>query len=200
MSDDFASAPHLTSEELAAYLDRRVDAASQARIDAHLAFCPACRAELVEARLLVDSASIEHARSRGARAPHPRVWLAAAGIIAIALLPLARIVVRSRDVSVSERAAKPAPAAIEVLSPPNLAVDRAAVVFAWRPVVGASTYRLTVTDSSGAPLLTVVTKDTVHAARAIDLHRGGSYLWYVDGLTSDGRAVTSGIQSFSTAR
>jgi predicted anti-sigma-YlaC factor YlaD len=200
MSDDFGSAPHLTSEELAAYLDSRLEATPRARIERHLADCAECRTELVEARSLLDSANIRSARSRSVRAPHPAAWLAAAGIVAIAFLPLVRQVVRSRDVSSSERATRPAQAAIEVVSPPNQRVDVAAAVFAWRPVAGASTYRLTVTDSSGTPLLTVVTSDTVHIGSDIALHRGGSYLWYVDGLTSDGRAITSGIQSFSTTR
>lgn len=200
MSDDSGTAAHITSGELAAYLDGRLQATARGQLERHLADCAECRAELVEARSLLDSANVHSARSRAVRVRHPGAWLAVAGIVAIAFLPLVRQVVRSRDVSSAERAARPAQAAIEVLSPLNQRVDVAAAVFVWRPVAGASTYRLTVTDSSGTPLLTVVTSDTVHIGSDIALHRGGSYLWYVDGLTNDGRAVTSGIQSFSTTR
>ena len=200
MSDTFGTAAHITSEELAAYLDGRLNGALQARVEDHLADCALCRSELVEARALLALPGIDSARSRRARAPRPWAWLAAAGIVAIAALPLMRQMVGSNDIHFAERTAQPARSAIEVVSPPNQRVDVAALVFAWRPVAGAGTYRLTVTDSSGTPLLTVVTRDTTHTAADVALHRGGSYLWYVDGLTSDGRTVTSGIQSFSTAR
>jgi hypothetical protein len=90
---------------------------------------------------------------------------------------------------------------IDVLAPRDRPVDAAAIVFSWRPVEGASTYRLTVTDSSGAPLFTTATSDTTAAPPAgTTLRRGSSYLWYVDGLTSDGHTVSSGVRSFTTLR
>jgi hypothetical protein len=200
MSDNFGAVSHISSEELAAYLDGRLDGAVQARVEDHLADCAACRSELVEARAVLALPGVGSARSRRARAPRPWAWLAAAGIVAIAALPLMRQTVSSHDSSSPERTAQSTRPTIEVVSPPTQQVDVASLVFAWRPVAGASMYRLTVTDSSGTPLLTVVTSDTAHTAADVALRRGGSYLWYVDGLTSDGRTVTSGIQSFSTAR
>ena len=200
MSDHFGDVAHVTSEELAAYLDGRLGGAVQARVEGHLADCAACRSELVESRALLASPDIGSAPARRTRASRPWAWLAAAGIVAIATLPLMQQMASSRHLSRAERAVQPTRAAIDVVSPPHERVGITGLVFAWRPVAGASTYRLTVTDSAGTPLSTVVTRDTIHAAADIALHPGGSYLWYVDGLTTDGRAVTSGIQSFSTTR
>lgn len=63
---DFLSTDHLSTEAAAAYVDRRLPAAGQARADAHLARCPRCRREVAdqhEARhVLRDSGPIQMPR------------------------------------------------------------------------------------------------------------------------------------------
>lgn len=201
MSADLESTSHLTDEELAAYLDRTLDARLLARFDAHMAECADCRADLVEVRSLLEARNALSVPSQIARGRRAVTWLAAAGILTIAFLPLLRRGAPSGDELPAVRAPSSAPSRIEIVAPPNGQVPPFGVVFTWRSVEGASTYRLTVTDSAGASLFNTVTPDTsVTAPASIEIRRGGSYLWYVDGLTSDGRTVSSGIHSFSTAR
>ena len=189
---------HLTSEELAAYIDGRLEPAQSARVESHMADCADCRADLVATRPLLAEASLRMHRGRSWRGA---AWLAAAAVIAIAFVPLLQHAIGSRGNNPQVRATQTSRAAIEIVSPRSASVDAESVVFAWRPVAGASTYRLTLTDSSGEPLFNGSTAETTFtgAARA-KLHRGSSYLWYVDALASDGRTVSSGIRSFTTSR
>ncbi|HEY2855584.1 MAG TPA: zf-HC2 domain-containing protein [Gemmatimonadaceae bacterium] len=201
MSTDSASLPHLTSEELAAYLDDRLDSRSIARLESHLSDCRECRAELVATRALVESSIATTDRRLTAPAIRARTWLAAAAVIAITVLPLIGRSLHSRSDTAPVRATPERPPAIAVLAPDNRSADAARVTFVWRPVESARTCRLTVTDSAGAPLFTVATSDTVVSPPANGhLERGTSYLWYLDCLTSDGVTVSSGIRSFATDR
>jgi len=201
MSADSTLESHITSEELAAYLDRRLEASSSARIENHMADCGECRADLVEARSLLATTNASAFSLPAGRASRTRVWFAAAGIVALACLPLLRWAVPSPGVTPSLRAAPTFKPRVEVIAPDNRLVDAAAVVFIWRSVEQASTYRLTLTDSSATPLFTMVTTDTAATTPAgIQLRRGASYLWYVDALTSDGHTLSSGIRLLSTSR
>lgn len=200
MSADFTSAPHVGSEELAAYIDGRLDLSSAARVEAHLAECAGCRDDLVQARSLLDSPAATLPQSRAGRARWNRAWLAAAGILAIASLPLLQRASRTRGDTPRYRAAPTFRSHIDVIGPDARPVDVSAIVFVWRAVDGASTYRLTVTDSSGSSVFSVTTGDTaVRPPSGAKIKRGSSYLWYVDGITSEGRTMTSGIRSFSTS-
>src|SRR5687768_6406174 len=52
---DMTSEPaHLRPSELAGYLDRQLDGAGRARVEAHLDSCAACREELAEVARLSD--------------------------------------------------------------------------------------------------------------------------------------------------
>jgi hypothetical protein len=195
------SPSHVTSEELAAYLDRRLDAISSAALERHLADCADCRADLVDARSLLQSTAASPALLRTARPPRARIWVAAAAVLIIAILPLAQRAMQPRDSTPTVRTTRMARNGIDVLAPREHSVEAATIVFAWRPVEGASTYRLTVTDSSGTPLFTTATTDTSAAPPAGTVFRRGSaYLWYVDGLTTDGQTMSSGVRSFTTQR
>jgi hypothetical protein len=189
------SESHITSEELGAYIDGRLDQTRSARLESHMADCADCRADLIDVRALLATAPQASSRSRR------RAWLVAAGIIAIVSVPPALLLVPSRADSPAIRATQTTRATIEIVSPLQSPIDLASVVFVWRPVADATTYRLTVTDSSGAPVFTrVAAETTLTFAGASELHRGTSYLWYVDGITSNGLTVTSGIRSFATSK
>ena len=201
MRADLDSKSHLTDEDLAAYLDRNLDATSLARFDTHMARCAECRADFVEARSLLESTDALSVSSRLVLGRRAVIWLAAAGILTIAFLPLLRREGRLGEGSKAVRAPSSAPLRIEIVAPPERQVASSAVVFTWRSVEGASTYRVTVADSAGSALFNTVTSDTsVTPPAGVEIRRGGTYLWYVDGLTSDGRTVGSGIHSFSTQR
>jgi hypothetical protein len=202
MSTDPSSTEHLTSTELAGYLDGRLDATSSLRLESHLASCADCRAEMADVRALLASPEAERAAATGLpRRARARTWLAAAAVVAIAGVPLLQRFVAPREQAPAVRAAPTRQAVIDVIAPREGSADGAAVVFTWHAVQDATTYRLTVTDSSGAPLLTRATTDTTVSAPAErTLVRGRVYLWYVDGLRRDGRTSSSGIHSFSMAR
>lgn len=164
-----------------------------------MAECADCRDDLVQARSLLESAPPLAVKPRPRRIPRVRTWLAAAGILAVASLPLLQRAARPRDDAPRFRAAPTVQSRIDVVGPDAQSVNAATIVFAWHPIDGASAYRVTMTDSSGTPLFTTVTTDTsVRPAAGTDVHRGKSYLWYVDGLTSGGRTLTSGVRSFTT--
>lgn len=72
--------------------------------------------------------------------------------------------------------------------------------FVWRSAGPAATYRLTLTDPSGAPVWTSSAPDTaVVLAETVKLEGGRAYFWYVDALLPDGRSATTGVQQFRTS-
>jgi anti-sigma factor RsiW len=199
MSADSASQSHLSNEELAAYLDRRLDAATMARVESHMANCRDCRADLVEVRALLAPEVTGASARRISRFAGPRPWLAAA-IVLIALAPLIHRAVRSRGDADRVRASLSRPA-VEVIAPRRYSGGAPGLVFTWRAVAGASAYRLTIADSAGVPLVTRMTSDTTSAVPLGDrIQLGHAYLWYVDCLTRDGRTVSSGIRAISLPR
>src|SRR3954451_21753508 len=120
---------HLDPHEVASYLSGTSEPAARARIEAHLADCEECTAELVAVRRL----------HRGA--PGGRRWLGAAPGAA----PGDAVVLICPGVGGRPAMTPPvrgdSPSAVVSLSPP----DGAALVtpvFAWRPVAGATAYRI----------------------------------------------------------
>ena len=93
----------------------------------------------------------------------------------------------------AQRAPATSAATIETTRPTNggrIPID--SVTFGWRPVPGAMTYHLFVTDSRGAPVYNRTTSDTmVGPITDAHLSRGSRYFWYVDALRNDGSSVTS---------
>ena len=203
MNADSGGIPHVTSEELAGYLEHRLDRETEHRVEAHMAECAGCRGDLVQIRTLLGALAENRERGHDRRRWRRGAWLAAAALAAIAVVPLARRVEQRRSVAPVLRATPTAGTRIAVVAPdpatPERPVDPTTLVFTWRAVAGAGTYRVTVTDSAGAPVFTTTTSDTSTAPPTTrTLARGSSYLWYVDALRGDGTTWSSGVQSFST--
>lgn len=200
MSADSDSVSHLTSEELAAYLDGRLDSAVVARLESHMAQCRDCRGEMVAARATLESAKTISRRPLAAHVTRRRAWLIAASVLVVASIPVLQRGLRSRADAIRERATTRTSSHIEVVAPEGQPVSAESVTFTWRRVAQESICRLTVTDPSGTALFTLSTPDTVASSSGRNLQPGRSYLWYVDCLTSDGRSLSSGIRTFSTSR
>ena len=198
-SSDEPAMRHLSSEQIAAYLDGEVAAEEKGRIQGHLADCSLCRAEMTE---LTD---LLYARGRRRR------WtiaasVAAAAVAAVLLVggPLSREVpeenrgIRSPDMA-AQREAVPA---ISASAPaPDATVEQTELVFAWRSLGEGTLYRLAVTDEGGDPLWRGETLDTTSLLPSdVVLERGRVYLWYVDALLADGETATTGVQRFRTAK
>lgn len=196
--------PHVTSEDLAGYLEHRLDRESTRQVETHMAECAACRADLVQVRALLGPLPGIRQTAQH-RSWLRRGWLAAAALAGVALVPLARRAEQRQAPAHSLRTAASSATRIAVVAPDPAAqqrpIDPDKVVFTWRAVDGAGTYRITVTDSAGTPVFTTTTADTsIMPPRPHLLAHGGSYLWYVDALRGDGTTWSTGVQSFSTTR
>ena len=177
---------HLDPHEIAVYLAGTADLAWRSRIERHLADCEECTAEV---------AAVRHLRNPGTRA---RRWIgagaAAAATITLVLLgprvggrPAgAPPVLRGEDSS----------AAIVTLAPPDGAELRTPT-FAWRPVAGATAYRITITRADGDSVWAASVRDTaVLVPKGALVPTAEAYFWYVDALLADGRSVAGTAHEF----
>ncbi|MGE5230731.1 MAG: zf-HC2 domain-containing protein, partial [Deltaproteobacteria bacterium] len=125
---------HLEPHEVVAYLERTLPAADRARVEAHLAACEDCSSEIAEVWRLWR---------RGVK---PTSWLpiglAAAAVIAVVVLMR----------PAGNRAETPAPdvlrgseraSAVITVAPADSVVVQGQPVLVWRPVAGATGYRVT---------------------------------------------------------
>jgi hypothetical protein len=189
---------HLTSEEVAAYLDNTLSEAECARVKSHLADCDACRKEVVSVSKLLAGAS----RSR-----HRVIafsTLAAAAALAFLLvrpsidstLP-ASVALRGRDTP----AASEGVSALRAIAPVGPETSADGTVFVWHPALPGATYRFTLTDERGGKVWVGSTNDTTLALpRETSLLKNRDYHWYVDVLLPDGSSATTGITSFQVVR
>jgi anti-sigma factor RsiW len=180
---------HIENGLLAAYVDRRLPAAEEARVEAHLAACDDCRLEVIEVRRLLSTRA--------------RRWpvIAALGAAAVLLLVLTRPGQHTSAPSPIRGGGGPEPVAPTVLEPAVGAVVPAnAVTFVWRGVEAPASYRLTLTDERGDVVWSVDTPDTnVATDSSVRFLHGRTYYWSVDVLMRDGRSTTTGFHSFRVA-
>lgn len=192
---DENSGPHLTPEELGAYLDQTLRSEVRARIDDHLVECIECRQEAIAVGRLAH-------REGPGRSRRVAYWVAPIAAAAIAGLLLlgpgadelgdpGEPLLRSDDVEEV--------AAITAVTPLASAQPHPdSVVFRWRPVDDDLVYQVTLMDESGAVVWRDRTADsTIALTPEISLSRGSLYYWYVDALLGDGRSVTSGVKEFA---
>jgi len=187
------SQSHLSAGDIAAYVDGDLTSSESDRVEAHLAACDECRAEVVAVQRLVRT------RPRvGRRLLLVPIGLAAAAAIVFALL--ARFPESSstgRDVLRSDSVPSDAApgARIDIIAPRDgdtVSVTRAK--FAWRALARDATYRFTLADQSGRAVWTTTVSDTLVLLPAeVMLQPGTSYFWYVDALRADGRSASSGV-------
>jgi hypothetical protein len=189
---------HLSPDEAGAMVEGRLAGDRLATVQAHLAVCAQCRAELASVSTLIESAPVIARRRPG----RPIVGVAfAAAAAAIICVPL---VLRHDSAPSSGRRDQrglKSLGAIAVVSPGNaVPVDQDSIQFVWHRD-DSSTYRIVVTDSAGGQLYTATTIDTVLTPPpTIRLAAGARYFWYVDALRPDGSSVSSSSTSFTVRR
>jgi anti-sigma factor ChrR (cupin superfamily) len=188
---------HISTDDLAELVDGQLSADRQAVVDAHLAVCERCRAELLSAAAIVDSASTAPTRRSSSR------WLVAGAAVAAAavamLMVLPRATKRDALVPASEREQRGASSAtIATVSPGGGAqISRSAVHFTWHGD-GRSSYRLILMDSEGTPVFTISTPNTtVVPPDTLRLVGGAHYFWYVDALQPDGSSASTPLNGFT---
>lgn len=177
---------HLEPEEISAYVDGASAGATRSRVEAHLAHCADCRAELVGVSRIVASLPRLQARR------HRRWWsAAAAAIVLIVVTPRA-----SRDTSEHREAAVTTTVAPRAVAPVG-AVDSATSLM-WSSVPHADRYRVRLFTGDGAVLWESETTDTTATLPgSIGLRSGGAYFWKVEAQTGFGRSAASELNEFS---
>jgi len=181
----------VTPEQLAAFLDGRLEGDEQARVEAYLADNPSARHELIKASRI-------NASFPPRAEPRPRLigilgGLAAAAAIAVVALQPGPAVSRA-SVAVERRSPLTEVGSVELISPQvSGKTVRDPIQLSWHPIAGA-TYRVVLSDSAGGTLFEKSTGDTtVSVVRSTLESVSGKIYWTVDAQTSDGSSVTSGI-------
>ena len=178
---------HLSAEVLAGYIDRSLPPPTRASVDAHLAECASCRAELVAAKRLVRSAPSAK-WTRGS-------FVAVAGIAATILVALLIRPNAQPDERLRSTVGSSASVLTTVNPPPDSASAATDRTFVWRRDAAVVEYTLTLMDADGRTRWSVSTSDTsVTLPDSIALTPGTTGYWYVDGLRGDGRSVGTGRQ------
>jgi hypothetical protein len=191
--------PHLTSEQVAAYLDNTLSEAECADVKAHLADCDACRREIVSVSRLVEGAP----RSRRRFVALSTMAAAAAVVVFVLARPSSDsgLTTRTPLRGAATPAASEGATTVRVIAPIGQQPTSDGIVFVWHPASPGATYRLTLTDDRGGQLWIGSTNDTTLAIpKSTAVLPGQSYHWYVDVLQADAAAATSGIKSFQVAR
>lgn len=194
--------PHLKDDVLAAYLDGALSATERRIAEDHLAGCALCRDELVDISKLVAD------RARVRRWPRLAGSFAAVAAAAIAFAvvgpwraargPSTAPGDRMRESTFVDGASRRAvavvsPAEGDIVTPRTLR-------FAWRSVAPNATYLLKLADDTSSVRWKIDTADTTVALPdSVQLERGRSYNWWVDALTGDGHAASTGVRRFRTA-
>jgi hypothetical protein len=187
-----ADHPHLTAEDVAAFLDRRLPTTERHGIEEHLAHCARCRAELAAVRKLVKSGPIPRQLTL-------RTGLAAAAVIAFLALTLGRLGSGGTEdrVRTTPSLTGTGSELITGLQPADgdtVASARPALI--WRSIGGEPAYRVTVTEETGKLVWTNTTTDTSVTPPPTLLFPRKTYFWYVDALRADGRAASTGVRRF----
>lgn len=191
--------PHLTSEQVAAYLDNTLSDAECAGVKAHLADCDACRKEIVSVSRLVEGAP----RSRRRFVAVSAMAAAAAVVVIVLARPSSDsgLPTRAPLRGANTPAASEGATTVRVIAPMGRQPTGDGIVFVWHPASPGATYRLTLTDDRGGKLWIGSTNDTTLAIpKSTAVLPGQSYHWYLDVLQADAAAATSGITSFQVAR
>lgn len=189
---------HLTSEEVAAYLDNTLTEAECARIKSHLADCDVCREEIVSV------SKVLHRAPRSRRRILAFSAMAAAAVLAVVLVRPSMDFESPASSSVRDGAAPFASegvSGIRAVAPVGRQTRGDGILFVWHPASPGSVYRLTVTDDLGRRIwVGSATDTTLPLPNGVSLIKDGNYHWYVDVLQPDGTSATTGITSFQVAR
>ena len=182
--------PHLEVHEVVCYVERNLTPADRERLEAHLADCDACTAEVAQLWRLRSSARRGRWLAFGAAA--------AAVLAGVVLLSPGARAPGGEGPLVRDGVPDDGPALL-VITPPDGATVEQHPAMVWHSVSGATTYRVVVTAENGDSVWSGSTRDTaIVLTPGVALERTRRYLWYVDALLSNGRWATSGVHEFRT--
>lgn len=183
---------HLSATDIAAFIDRSLPVDQRARAESHLSTCDRCREELASCARLANNVPLPAQRRTAWRL----VALAAAALmIAVVLRPITS---RQPLDSSRERGSVDTRARMVTVFPARDAqVTRSSLRFVWRRDDHGGSYRVIVTDASGAPAWTEDTADTTASPPlTVALVPGVRYFWRVEALHPDGSVAQSSEMPF----
>jgi anti-sigma factor RsiW len=177
---------HLDSHEVATYLTGAADPATRSRIEAHLADCEDCTAELVAVRRL----------HRPAAPTGGRIALGAAAAAVIAMVLVGPRLGGRHAHEPPPLRGDSAADAVAAIAPPDGATLSGTPTLVWRSLRDATAFRVAVTSETGDSIWAAVVADTSVTPPAGVLAKAGLYYWYVDALRSDGSSVPGTAHEF----
>ncbi len=182
---------HLAPNDLAAYIDHALTGERRARIEAHLARCPECRAEVSDAARII--ATLPRARWTGRRLVASSAAVAA--VLLIFLLP--RV---NREPAASHRESPVTTVVSPIPVSPVGAIDSIGV-FSWTSVPHADRYRVRIFDTNGSVLFERATPDTILSLpSSVSLHAAQTLYWQVQADVGFERHTASELVEFSLRR
>ena len=179
---------HLRPEEIAAYVDGAVTGHVRSAIQAHLAACAECRAEVAEVSRVVRT--LPHTRG----VPQ-RIWIPAAAAAALALLWAGPRTLREPPAFEHREEAVTTTVGPRPVAPVG-AVDSARALV-WSSVPHASSYRVRLFDADGTVIWERELGDTVAALpSSVRLRARLPYYWRVEANTGFDRRAASDLVEF----
>ena len=179
---------HLEPHEIANYVNGDVGGEARASIDAHLAACAECRAEVADVSRIVRTAPAARGVSR-------RIWIPAATAAALVLLWVGPPAFREQGTPEHRDEGVTATVAPRAIAPVG-SVD-AASAFVWSSVSHVNNYRVRLFDADGTVLWEREAIDTVVTIpESIALRPQLLYYWRVEADTGFDRRAESDLVEF----
>ena len=179
---------HLEPNEIASYVDGDVPGEVRASIEAHLADCAECRAEVAEVSRIVRTAPSAGGVSR-------RVWIPAAAAAALALLWVGPRAFRDQGPAEHRDEAVTSTVAPHPITPIGSVATATALV--WSSVPYANNYRVRLFGTDGTVLWEREGMDTiVSIPDSIRLQPRVPYYWRVEAHTGFDRRAESDLVEF----
>lgn len=188
-----ADAPHLSAEELAAFVDGSLDAVARERLVQHLAICRECRHEVSTVKRLVSPPTW--------RPAHFGAVLAAAAALLVTVQWSATpsrdgAIPNDRERAADTRLLPEIDAPLQIVAPDSVAPVALPLTLQWRAADSDASYHVEVLDETGNERFSVTTADTTAIVPVGRVGGGARYYWKVDARRIDGRVVSSGVHHF----
>jgi hypothetical protein len=183
------TAPCPSPEAVLALVRREGSEASRLATLDHVMSCAECRSEFDLLRS-IELAGVE----AGATArPGRRSWLGSAALAASVLLAVVIGRFALPKAPESEVVRSGWDGGVTLLAPPPESPAGSAMLFVWRPIPGATRYRLEVLTDDGEVALEAETGDTAVTLQSTAGLAPGDYKWWV-GATSAGATARSALR------